>query len=240
MAILYKIKDILAVKKLQLPQTVLMALDVGQCFEVDVKFVDKRKMSDQQRKFIFALISYIGDELGYVSKFDKEYLRAILMEMNIRLHDIEKTSLKDYSMRDANKLIETIIEFTLENEIGIDGQIIEEYDYRFSSRQTYAMALKRICCVCGKRGADIHHMDQIGTKGNRMKVSHIGLRACPLCRKHHMEYHHNPKRFMDLYHIEPFVIDEKMELFIKKGKLREFEEDKNGREKNVYKKNNTI
>lgn len=223
MAILSKFKNFLIVKGLKLSQSILMALDCGQEFEVEVRFIDKRRMSDQQRKFIFALIGNIGDELGYISKLDKEYLRAILMELNKRLHDIEKDSLKDYTMSDANHLIETIIEYALENEIGLDGEIIEEYGYRFSERQTYTMALKRVCCVCGRRGADIHHVTQIGTKGNRKKISHVGLKACPLCRYHHTECHNDPKRFMELYHIAPFTIDKKMEFFIKQGKVKEFE-----------------
>lgn len=86
------------------------------------------------------------------------------------------------------------------------------------------MALQRVCCICGRR-AEIHHFDQIGTKGNRNKISHIGLRALPLCRHHHTEIHNsNRDEFIEKYHLTPFVIDKKMEYFIKKGKIRTFNE----------------
>ena len=219
---LRKYKGKYIVDGLHLSQVNEMLLDCGESLDVDVSLVDKRNMTSEQRKFIFALISNVGDELGYISRFDKEYLRAILMETNVRVHGVDKSSLKDYTVADANKLIETIIEFAFENDIGIDGEIFREYEYKFNERQMYMMALKRICCVCGKR-ADIHHVDQIGTKGNRKKISHVGLRAIPLCREHHTICHNNPKEFYRKYDITPFVIDAKMELFIKNKKLKEFD-----------------
>lgn len=120
---LLKSKGEYVLKGLELSNVDSMTLECGDSIEVEVKKVDNRKISDQQRKFIFALCS------------------------------------------------------------------------------------------------------EIGTKGNRNKISHIGLIALPLCRYHHTEIHNsNRDEFIEKYHLTPFVIDKKMEYFIKKGKIRTFNE----------------
>jgi hypothetical protein len=61
---------------------------------------------------------------------------------------------------------------------------------------------------------------------NRKKISHVGLRVLPLCRKHHQEDHNTgEEKFLEKYHLTPVEVDEKLDYFIKKGKIRVFEED---------------
>ena len=120
----------------------------------------------------------------------------------------------------ANGLIDTIISFCIDREIPFSKKLLEENQYRFTARQTYSMALKRVCAVCGRR-ADIHHVDAVGMGRNRQKISHVGMRALPLCREHHTECHTmGDDLFIQRYHLSPFEIDKKMEHFIKKGVLR--------------------
>ena len=124
----------------------------------------------------------------------------------------------------ANGLIDTIISFCIDNQIPINAETINEYRYTFDEKQTYAMALQRVCVVCGQR-ADIHHVDSVGMGNNRNDISHVGKRALPLCRLHHGECHQTGnEKFIEKYHLTPFTIDKKMEYFIKKGKIREFKE----------------
>ncbi|MBP3851230.1 MAG: DUF968 domain-containing protein [Erysipelotrichaceae bacterium] len=209
------------VENLRLNDTNSLLLDTGQALNVNVTMVDQRKLSDQQRKFIFALCQNIGDWIGE----DREYIRLIMMETVRRLGEVSKESLTEYTMTDGNKLIDTIIDFSLQQGITL-GNLAQEYKYTFSERQAYAMALQRVCCICGRKGADIHHVDHIGTRGNRNKVSHIGLRALPLCRIHHTEAHSKgTEAFLKAYHLDPFTIDKKMEYFIKKGKIKEFKDE---------------
>ena len=120
----------------------------------------------------------------------------------------------------ANGLIDTIINFCIDREIPFSKKLLEENQYSFTARQTYSMALKRVCAVCGRR-ADIHHVDAVGMGRNRQKISHVGMRALPLCREHHTECHTmGDDLFIQRYHLAPFEIDAKMERFIKKGVLR--------------------
>lgn len=210
----------LVVRDLLLSSTESLTLECGGALDVEVKRVDKRNISDKQRKFIFAMCN----EIAYYMGEDKEWVRMLLQTYNARIRDIEVESLRTCSMSYANGLIDTIINFCIDNQIPFNMELTSNYEYTFDAKQTYAMALQRVCCICGRR-ADIHHFDQIGTKGNRNKISHVGLRALPLCRYHHTEIHNmNRNTFIEKYHLTPFVIDEKMEFFIKRGKIKCFKE----------------
>lgn len=204
------------IDKIHLSQANEMYLECGGCLEVDVKVVDKRHITDQQRKFIFALCN----EISYYTGDDREYIRLLMQQYNANLREIEVESLSTCSMTYANNLIDTIINFCIDKEIPFAKELLEENKYTFDEKQTYAMALKRVCVVCGQR-ADIHHVDTIGMGNNRQKVSHIGKKALPLCRSHHTNCHEiGDDAFIEKYHLTPFTVDKKMEIFIKKGKLR--------------------
>lgn len=194
-------------------------LECGEKLEVNVSKVDNRHITEQQRKFIFALCN----DIAYYMGEDAEWVRMLVQTYNAKMREIEVESLSNCSVSYANGLIDTIINFCIDKQIPFSAELIAENRYTFDERQTYAMALQRVCCVCGQR-ADIHHVDAVGTGRNRNTISHIGLRALPLCRKHHTECHTigNPT-FIEKYHLSPFTIDKKMEYFIKKGKVKEFE-----------------
>lgn len=205
---------------LALSQVNEMYLDCGEALEINVQLADKRHITDQQRKFIFALCG----EIAYYTGDDREYIRLLMQQYNANLREIEVESLSSCSMTYANGLIDTIINFCIDREIPFAKEIITENEYTFDEKQTYAMALKRVCVICGQR-ADIHHVDHIGMGNNRKKILHIGKRALPLCRNHHTECHSIGDEFIEKYHLTPFVIDKKMEYFIKNKKLRVFDDD---------------
>lgn len=203
-------------------QTVEMLLATGAEIEMHVEEVDKRFISDQQRKFIFALC---GEMSNYRGK-NKEIIRLEMMNLDSMIRGYDFKSLKEYTVTEANQLIDTIINLCIELDIPINGEIVRQNEYFFDEKQTYQMALKRECVVCGRLGSDIHHVDQIGTKGNRAKISHIGMRALPLCREHHSMCHNDgSEKFIKKYHLTPFVIDEKMEAFVKHKLLKEYKDE---------------
>ena len=200
----------------RLSQANELMLACGDALEVDIKVLDKRHISDQQRKFIFALCN----DIGYYTGDDTEYIRLLMQQYNANVRGIEVESLSACNMAYANGLIDTIINFCIDREIPFSKKLLEENQYNFTARQTYSMALKRVCAVCGRR-ADIHHVDAVGMGRNRQKISHVGMRALPLCREHHTECHTmGDDLFSQRYHLVPFEIDKKMEYFIKKGVLR--------------------
>ena len=194
-----------------------LLLECGNELEINMQKVDNRYITDQQRKFIFALCKDFSDYTGY----DKEEARDMLQTANC-------------DMTYANGLIDYIITYFISNDIPFNANTIRENQYTFDEKQTYIMALKRVCVVCGQIHADIHHVDHIGNGFNRDKISHIGKRALPLCRVHHTEVHSiGEQKFLQKYHLSPFVINKNMEYFIKKGKIKVFEEDlENAKENN--------
>ena len=194
-----------------------MLLDMGESLEVQLSIVDKRYMSDQQRKFIFKLCGIVDYEAG----LEKEEFRATMMSIFNNLHGKQLQSLTEYSMSDANKLIDLIITFMIEKEIPFDNQLLNDNEFRFNANHTYQMCFKRTCVICGRR-ADLHHVDHI--QFDRKKASHLGKRMLPLCRVHHTEAHTiSNEMFIEKYHLTPIVIDEKLEYFIKKGKMKVIE-----------------
>lgn len=196
-----------------------MLLDSGGSLAVSLKLHDKRHMSDQQRKFIFALCR----EVEYETGIDLNQFRASMMSVLNSMYDEKLSSLTQYSMTDANRLIDIIIIFMIDKEIAISYDLIKNQDFRFNQSHVYQMCLKRICNVCGQR-AELHHVDTVGIGRDRNKISHIGMRMLPLCREHHNEAHTiGDKAFLERYHLEPIKIDKTLEHFIKTGKIRVFD-----------------
>ena len=221
MAKLQKLHGEYILKDYKLSLTNDMYLETGKALEVNVKLVDNRAITDKQRAFIFALCG----EISYYTGEDKEWVRMLLQTYNAKLRDIEVESLSTCDMTYANGLIDTIINFCIDQEIPFAKKLIDDYGYTFDEKQTYSMCLKRICVICGSR-ADIHHVDSIGMGENRKNVSHLGKRALPLCRQHHIECHTiGNEAFINKYQLSPITIDKKIEYFIKKGKLRVFKEE---------------
>lgn len=197
--------------------------DVNNALEVDIKLLDKRHISDQQRKFVFALCN----EISYFTGEDREYIRLLMQQYNANLKGIEVESLATCDITYANGLIDTIIGFCIDHDIPINGEVIKDNQYTFNAKQVYMMCLKRICVVCGAR-ADLHHVDHVGRGYNRHKISHVGKRILPLCRVHHNEVHGfnmSEEKFIEKYHLTPVEVDEKMDYFIKKGKIKVFKDE---------------
>ena len=220
MSSIRKDKGQLVVRDLDLPLSVQIDLDMGLNVPVDIRFLDVRKISDQQRKFIFALCN----EIAHYTGDDSEWIRMLMQQFNANLREIEVESLSKCSMSYANGLIDTIITHMIENSIPFRKDLLNENEYNFTQQQVYALTLKRNCVICGNR-ADIHHIDKVGMGNDRNKISHLGKRILPLCRTHHVEIHNTgDEKFMSLYHLEPIVVDKKLEHFIKKGTLKYYKE----------------
>ena len=203
------------VEELKLPLSAEYELEQGSKLEIDIKLIDKRTITRKQQNFIFALIG----EIAYYTGNESEWVRMLMQQFNANLREIEVESLKSCTMTYANGLIDTIITHMIENEIPFKKDLLDDNQYKFTEQQVYAMTLKRLCVVCGAR-AEIHHIDSIGMGNDRNKISHIGKKSLPLCRTHHAETHNiGNDKFIEKYHLKPIVIDEKLEYFIKKGKI---------------------
>ena len=219
MAKLRKHNNTMTVSGVKLNQADMLLLDSGGELDVHVSTVDQRYITDQQRRFIFALCGIVE----YQSGIDSEYFRATVMTIYNNVYGLKLESLTQYSMTNANQLIDLIITTMIEKQIPIEGDLLKQNEFNFNADHTYLLCLKRTCVICGKR-ADLHHVDTVGMGMDRKKISHVGKRMLPLCRVHHNEAHtRGDKTFIERYHLEPTIIDKKLEHFIKTGKVRVFE-----------------
>lgn len=157
---------------------------------------DGRTITQQQRKYIYAILRDISFHTGHEPEFLKDYFK---------IDTIARTggnffSLHDCSMTEANDLIDTLIQFCVEWEIPTKDSLtdltpsIEKYIY---------WCLKnKVCCVTRRSGAELHHVDHVGMGRDRKEIAHIGMRAMPLLRSLHNEAHYiGQKEFDQKHHV---------------------------------------
>lgn len=152
---------------------------------IEVRFIDPRRFTVQQRNFIYALIGDIFLYYGQSTEDLKEYFYFLfegISGRNISLADDSKSTVSD-----ANLLADIILDFIFENNIPFKKgyEILPaNQEYYF-----YKCITKRVCCICGKTGAEIDHFDEALGRRKRKKVDHTEYTFAGLCHAHHMEKH---------------------------------------------------
>ncbi|EMF0472725.1 hypothetical protein IGG90_001349 [Enterococcus faecium] len=124
---------------------------------IEIRFIDPRRFTVQQRNFIYALIGDIFIDTGMPTDFWKEFFYFRFEGVTGR-----KISLKDESsttVSDANILANIILDFIFEHHIPFK----EGYEILPANQEYYfyKCITKRVCCICGKTGADIDHFDKV-------------------------------------------------------------------------------
>ncbi len=170
-----------------------------------VQMVDKRPLSDKQRRSCYAMIGEIADYTGMGAEEAKTW-----MKLKFIAEDIQDTADKIFSLSNAsmslicafqNFLVDFILSWDIPTGIPLLNMVddIEHY--------VYGCLIHKKCCICGKP-AVLHHWDRVGAGRDRKSIDHIGMRALPLCWDHHTECHMKPQEEFDAnYHIRPVKID---------------------------------
>ena len=168
---------------------------------VEIRLDDGRSISAVQRKKTFAIIRDISLWSGH----EPEWLRQFMTWDFCGQQGIEYFSLSDVDMSTARQFISYLIEFCFDHNVPTKRPLIEQSDD--IGRYLYLCLEHRKCAVCNAP-ADVHHVDRVGIGRNREKISHLGMRAVALCRKHHQEAHSGEKDFFEKYHIFGIKLDE--------------------------------
>ena len=177
-------------------------LDEGYSIAVDVQVYDPYKITDKQRRKIFALVNDIEAHTGQ----PRDYLREMFADYVRTLEGYEeRLSLASCSKQQASEIIEVIIMWVFQQNIPLNyktSDLMKE-DKAF----LYMTVLKRKCAICGKH-AELAHRYAIGRGRNRNKMDHYGNQVLGLCSSHHREQHQiGIDSFNKKYHLENSWVD---------------------------------
>ena len=166
--------------------------------EVEIRFVDPRRFTQEQRRFIYALIGDISDFTGQPSESLKEVFKWRYEAITGRRISLSNISANTVS--DATLYADIILDFIFENHIPFKNgyEILPaNQEYYF-----YKCVTSRTCCICGKPNADIDHFNKALGRRNRKTVDHTEYDFASLCRQHHNEKHQiGITAFKDKYHV---------------------------------------
>ncbi|PTK92529.1 putative HNHc nuclease [Staphylococcus gallinarum] len=184
-----------------------LLLDNGLEVECDVVVNDPYKITDKQRRKIFAMIRDIYNHYGQ----PMDYLRYMFQKQLEFLNGYEPISLSNCSRRQASELIQLIIDFVFTHNVPMNkatSDLLSNDNYFL-----YKSTINRICVICGTPNSDLAHRYAVGRGRNRNEIDHYGNEVLALCRKHHTEQHQIGKdTFNERYALKDswIKVDEKL------------------------------
>ncbi|MDR2981237.1 MAG: hypothetical protein LBV12_03210 [Puniceicoccales bacterium] len=176
-------------------------IEKRQIYDVGVRIDDGRRITNQQRKKIYATMRDISEYTGY----EPEQVKAIWKYNFIALTGCDYFSLSDVDVTTANDYLEYLIEFCLEHDIPTEGSLAERSPD--IARYIYWCLVHKKCCITQKK-AQLHHVDAVGMGRDRKDIIHHGMRVLPLQWKLHREAHDMGKSsFEEKYHVFGIKLD---------------------------------
>ena len=151
----------------------------------ELRFLDPRSFSVDQRKYYYALLGDISAFTGHLIEEIDDNTRwkfKALTGRDISLSN-GSSNTKDDVVLLTNIALDLAFELnvSLSNKIPIPDKNLECYFYKCLTH--------RKCCICGKH-ADIDHFDEtVGMGRNRKEVDKTKFTYCALCRSHHTLKH---------------------------------------------------
>ena len=170
----------------------------------EIRLDDGRAISADQRRKIFALIK----EIAIWSGNEPEYIRMFMTWDFCCKYGSDMFSLSDVDMTIAREYISYLIDFCFKWGVPTKDTLLnrtEDID-----KYLYACLYHKKCIICNAQ-AELHHVDHVGMGFDREQISHLGLRAEAVCRKHHIEAHSvGQHTFDEKYHIYGIKLDKKL------------------------------
>ena len=184
--------------------------------EVELRIDDGRRITNDQRRKIYATMRDIADWMGDMPDFVKTFFKWSFCGDN----EFEDFSLSDVDRETASAFLTYLIDFCIHNNVPCSDPLWDRCDD--IERYMYACVMTRTCCITGKKGAQIHHVDRIGMGGNRATMCQVGMRVVPLSADLHTMIHYSGREmeFYKEHHITPIALTEKMCEHLKLGKIQ--------------------
>lgn len=194
-----------------------LMLDNGISILADVKVHDPFKITEKQRKKIFALVKDIESATGQ----PREYMREMFQDYVRYIHNLdEPISLANCSKKIASKIIEVIIYWVFEHDIPLNyktSDLMKEDGYFI-----YVSTINRTCVICGKTNSDLAHREAVGAGRDRNTMNHYNHHVLALCREHHsLQHEMGVKSFDRKYHLENawIKVDDRLNKMLKGQKI---------------------
>ena len=173
----------------------------------EFRLFDNRVITAQQRKYINALCRdiqrYTGDDTIDQVRYDRKM--EFIQKYSLPYFSTSEYN-KDCSVELASKFIGYIVDFCLDNDIGLSEPPINYVDD--IKRYLIKCLWTRKCALCGKKG-QVHHVNAIGAGRNRRKIDHTKHNLMCLCIKHHDESHRQGQEtFMKKNHIVGVILSQ--------------------------------
>lgn len=171
--------------------------------KVEIRLVDGRTITAEQRKKAYALINDIARWSGHLPEEIKAYSKADFQAQSGE----EDFSLSNCTVDTAREYITHLVEFCLRHGVPCMDRMLNRTDD--IDRYLYLCLQYRRCAVCG-RPADFHHCEgsRVGMGRNREEVPAIGAVGMALCRVHHVECHTiGEDTFNKKYHVYGTKLD---------------------------------
>lgn len=161
-----------------------LLIDNGIKVETDLKIQDPFKVTDKQRRKIFALCNDIESHTGQ----PREYMREMFQDYVTFLYGYDKRiSLSDCTRTQASQIIEVTLDWIFHNDIPL---AFKTSDLLKSDKSfLYWSTVNRNCVICGKPKAELAHYHAVGRGRNRRKIAHTDNKVLALCSRHHQEQH---------------------------------------------------
>lgn len=171
-----------------------------QISTVEVRLVDGRTISADQRRKIYAIIRDIAIWCGE----DPEWLKAYMKFSYCGERGMEYFSLSDCEKSVATDFISYLIDFCFYQNIGTRDTLLNLTDD--INKYLYSCLENRKCAICNKPG-EVHHVDRVGMGRDREQIVHEGLKVICLCRYHHIKAHENENKLFKDNHIYGIKLD---------------------------------
>jgi hypothetical protein len=136
--------------------------------EVEIILPDGRRISPEQRRKCYALISEIaewidGQQTPETVEDAKQVMKWDFILKRMESQERQLFSLSSCDMSTAREFITYLIEFIVKNDIPTKVPLIEQCED--ISKYVYACMVNKRCCICGKP-ADLHHVQSVGSQGS--------------------------------------------------------------------------
>ena len=165
---------------------------------------ENEKITPDQRKHIYALLNDYVEYTGVpLDATEAHFKYQFMIEHDMDELPSFKRNVMSLSM--ASEFISYLIDYCIQNDIPFRKQ--QFYLTTDTSNMLYALAMKRICWICGKQHSELAHVEAVGAGRDRRKIDHTQHHFMMLCRDHHAEQHQiGIETFMQKYHIKPIKL----------------------------------